>query len=163
MLTVMPFIKVSKLEVHPLVSCICFHFQSVTAINYVFIGPEAVRRAIAKARDVYLNDSLNIFRQNHVWFRTNCEHVDGQLFSCLILPPQNRGEEIGIMFDVTRESPLYYTHAIELNDGRACDRTRLIVKIRQSREACLNPFDVRFENGAVNDSHLVSHIFIVVC
>lgn len=67
------------------------------------------------------------------------------------------------MFDVTRESPLYYTHAIELNDGRTCDRTRLIVKIRQSREACLNPFDVRFENGAFNHSNFVSHILIVVC
>ncbi|KAL7521041.1 hypothetical protein ACHAWX_005735 [Stephanocyclus meneghinianus] len=127
------------------------HLSSITE-NYVdrdavHQGPEAVRRAIGKARDVYLNDSLNIFRKNHVWFRTTCEDVDGQLFCCLILPPQSRGGEIGIMFDVTRESPLYYTHAIELNDGRTCDRTRLIVKIRQSREACLNPFDVRFENG----------------
>jgi len=125
-------------------------------------APEATHKAISKARDVFLNDSLNIYRnRNPSWHKTTCT-VEGKSIQCLVLPPdtsQNPERTIGLMFKPENRENLFdnedilkhhCTHDITLKDGRQCDRTRLKIKVKGGNR--IDPFDV--ENSMNRDDFI---------
>lgn len=147
-----------------------FNPQILTFMNSV---PEATRRCIIKAREVFLHDKLGIFSKRPAsWHKTTCigygkvvnngEAVNtGRAVKCLVLPPNtpfNPSEYVGLMFepnmmfetsgrcDDDDSLKFHCTHDIELDDGRPCDRTRLKVKCNRNSEL-IDPFDVEMVNG----------------
>lgn len=105
-----------------------------------------LRRAIQKAKRVFLNDSCNIYRGSGSWHKTSCI-VDGESIECLIIPPhtkhQNTGDKFGIIFDPVRTKgykDYYFTHDIDCGGGRVCDRTRLKLLLNGMHDP-IDPFD----------------------
>jgi hypothetical protein len=131
------------------ISLILFHKLIVTSI-FLSLSPEseAFHHAISKARDVYLFDDLDIFYKSGVLHQTTCQDANGCFRRCVIVPPPSREKGIEIMFE-PHPPNLYFSHKIKLNDGKVCDRTRLMVKIKEAGDV-MDPFHVRLEKGMCN-------------
>lgn len=141
------------------ISLILLHKLMITPI-FLSLSPEseAFQGAISKARDVYLFDVFDIFKQSGVLHQTTCQDANGCFRRCVIVPPPSREKKIGIMFEPDVPN-LYFSHDIELNDGRVCDRTRLMVKIKEAGDV-IDPFHVRLEEGMCN--HFTCSVHLVV-
>lgn len=131
--------------------CSSFQFAVCNQSCWSILAPTSTLKAIEKAKRVFLDDCLDIYRKSKTWHKTTCI-VEGHHTQCLVLPPRderfNPGKYVGLMFhcNESKESLRYYTHDIVLKDGRPCDRTRLKVRMR-GEEGYKDPFDVNLRNG----------------
>ena len=121
------------------------HYEGHNAVDDAL---DVVCQAIEKAKDVYIHDSLRIFRDNRVWFKTVCFSEYEEEFECIILPPIHRNGPYGLLIDYCSTSPLYqsFSHRIETFDGAAYD-ARLKIRIQET-DHLIDPLDFRWYKGA---------------
>lgn len=108
----------------------------------------AAAQAIKKAQQVHLQDSLAIYSDKNVFFRTHCFGEQEELeYECLVLPPVRKGGPLGLLLDYNKFSKQaqYCSHRITTRDGNTRD-VRLMVKIRE-RATPIDPLDFRYHNG----------------
>ena len=108
---------------------------------------QAAARAVQKAKNIHLHDSQQLYRKNHVFFRTNCCNEEPKLRECLVLPPIENDGPLGLLLNYEDGSKQdeFFSHRVTTHDGlEHC--VRLMVKIKET-DTLIDPLDFRYQNG----------------
>jgi hypothetical protein len=110
-------------------------------------------KAIKRAKDFFLSDSYNFFRERNVMFKSICVTPDGVTTECLVYPlisgePSDKfggkGQSFGLIYPPEK---VYETHMMKYEDKEYKARQVVIVKDDLGHQGDVDPFDFRWSSG----------------
>jgi len=104
----------------------------------------AFEEALGKCRDFFVFDSGKVFNNSKTWFRSRVRNPMGELVNCLVIPPPNGGEKVGVMLEW---EDVKATHEVTFDGETQAVDVRLMLYVDGIREP-IDPFNFTFDERA---------------